>query len=69
MSTPLHVVREDAVRERVSSLAQAIRDKDVDAVMAHYAPDCVAYDVMPLLFVSRPVELSNVPTPVAGFTE
>lgn len=51
MSTPLHLVRDDPIRERVAALAQAIRDKDVDAVMAHYAPDCVAYDVMPPLAV------------------
>ncbi len=40
---------DSALRERVESLAQAIRAKDVDAVMAHYAPDVVTYDVMPPL--------------------
>jgi len=39
------------VRDRVATLAQAIRDKDVDALMTHYAPDVVAYDVMPPLQV------------------
>lgn len=45
-------IRDDAsVRDRVASLAQAIRDKDIDYLMAHYAPDVVAYDVMPPLAV------------------
>jgi len=39
------------VRDRVATLAQAIRDKDVEALMTHYAPDVVAYDVMPPLQV------------------
>jgi uncharacterized protein (TIGR02246 family) len=45
-------MREDtSVRARIETLAQAIRDKDVDALMTHYAPDVVAYDVMPPLDV------------------
>ena len=55
MATPLKRPTEenpeDALRERIATLAQAIRDKDVDAVMAHYAPDVVAYDVKPPLAV------------------
>jgi ketosteroid isomerase-like protein len=39
------------VRERVESLAQAIRDKDVDTLMTHYAPDVFVYDVRPPLDV------------------
>jgi ketosteroid isomerase-like protein len=35
------------VRECVETLAQAIREKDVDALMAHYAPDVIVYDVQP----------------------
>jgi ketosteroid isomerase-like protein len=42
---------EAAVREDLEALAQAIRDKDVDAVMTHYAPDIVVYDVKPPLVV------------------
>jgi|SRR5882672_2488767 len=39
--------REDtSLHDRVESLAQAIRDKNIDAVMTHYAPDVVVYDVM-----------------------
>ena len=44
-------MEDPSIRERVATLAQAIRDKDIDAVMAHYAPDIVAYDVMPPLDV------------------
>jgi len=39
------------LRERVATLAQAIRDKDIETLMAHYAPDVVVYDVMPPLDV------------------
>jgi uncharacterized protein (TIGR02246 family) len=42
---------EAEIREVVGSLAQAIREKDIDAVMAHYAPDVIVYDVMPPLHV------------------
>ena len=42
---------ESLLRERVATLAQAIRDKDIDALMTHYAPDVVVYDVMPPLDV------------------
>ena len=45
-------IRDDtSVRDRVTSLAQAIRDKDIDSLMTHYAPDVVAYDVTPPLAV------------------
>jgi len=45
-------IRDDSsVRDRVESLAQAIRDKDIDNLMTHYAPDVVVYDVMPPLSV------------------
>jgi ketosteroid isomerase-like protein len=44
--------REDgSIREHIETLAQAIRDKDVDAVMRHYAPDIVVFDVRPPLAV------------------
>ena len=42
---------DSSVRDRVASLAQAIRDKDVDYLMTHYAPDLVVYDVMAPLAV------------------
>ena len=39
------------VREVIEGLAQAIRDKDPDALMAYYATDVVVYDVLPPLDV------------------
>jgi len=52
MPMPERRIRDDSsVRDRVASLAQAIRDKDVDSLMTHYAPDVVAYDVMPPMAV------------------
>jgi ketosteroid isomerase-like protein len=52
MPMPERRTRDDtSVRDRVASLAQAIRDKDIDYLMTHYAPDVVAYDVMPPLAV------------------
>lgn len=40
-----------AILERMDSIAQAIRDKDIAALMNHYAPDVVVYDVLPPLDV------------------
>ena len=52
MPMPERRVRDDtSVRDRVASLTQAIRDKDIDFLMTHYAPDVVAYDIMPPLAV------------------
>jgi ketosteroid isomerase-like protein len=46
MPTTTTAAGEDArIRERLDSLAQALRAKDVDALMAHYAPDTVTFDV------------------------
>ena len=42
---------DSSVRERLESLAQAIRDKNVDALMRHYAPDIIVFDVAPPLHV------------------
>jgi ketosteroid isomerase-like protein len=40
--------REDtSLSDRLESLAQSIRNKDVDAIMTHYAPDVVVFDVLP----------------------
>jgi ketosteroid isomerase-like protein len=40
---------ESALRQRIEGLAQAIRDKSLDVLMSHYAPDVVVYDVYPPL--------------------
>ena len=42
---------EAPIRDRIETLTQAIRDKDVDALMTHYAPDVFVFDVMPPLDV------------------
>jgi ketosteroid isomerase-like protein len=54
MQTNLNRARDDpstSLRARVETLAQAIRDKDIDVLMAHYAPDVIVYDVRPPLDV------------------
>jgi len=52
MLTTERRIRDDSsVRDRVASLAQAIREKDIEFLMTHYAPDVFVYDVMPPLDV------------------
>ena len=36
------------IRAYIDASAQALRAKDIDALMAHYARDVVAFDLMPL---------------------
>src|SRR6476659_8382290 len=40
---------EEVLRQRIEQLAQAIRHKDVDSLMALYSPEVVAFDVRPPL--------------------
>lgn len=42
---------EAALSQCIETLAQAIRDKNINELMAHYAPDIVVYDLMPPLEV------------------
>ena len=52
MLTTERRIRDDSsVRDRVASLAQAIREKDIEFLMTHYAPDLVVYVVMAPLAV------------------
>ena len=44
---------ETRVRDCIDGVAQALRAKDVDALMAHYAADCVIFDLMPLQTLGR----------------
>jgi uncharacterized protein (TIGR02246 family) len=37
------------IRESMDSLGQALRAKDINALMAHYAPEIVTFDVRPPL--------------------
>lgn len=36
-----------AIRQRLDAAAQAIRAKDIEALMPHYTPDVVTFDVLP----------------------
>ncbi|MGK6312690.1 YybH family protein [Neorhizobium sp. DT-125] len=38
---------ESEIRKCLDELAQALRARDVDALMAHYAPDTVVFDIRP----------------------
>jgi ketosteroid isomerase-like protein len=40
---------EAQVRERLDSWANAVRAKDIEAVMSHYAPDILLFDLAPPL--------------------
>ena len=51
MVTTLGLTEDASIRQHLEALAQAIRDKDIDALMTHYAPDIVVFDVMPPLAV------------------
>jgi uncharacterized protein (TIGR02246 family) len=52
MPTTTTPTREDAqIRECMDALAQALRAKKIDALMAHYAPDIVTFDLRPPLQV------------------
>jgi uncharacterized protein (TIGR02246 family) len=39
------------IRERLEAVAQALRAKDIDALLAHYAPGVVTFDLRPPLQV------------------
>ena len=43
--SPPGIQEDAALRNRIESMTQAIRAKDVDALMTHYAPDVVVNDV------------------------
>jgi len=52
MPTSTTPTREDAqIRECMDALAQALRAKDINALMAQYAPDNVTFDLRPPLQV------------------
>ena len=49
MPTTTTPTRNEAqIRERIDAWAQALRAKNLNALMAHYAPDIVTFDLMPL---------------------
>lgn len=46
MTTHTGLSAEAAVLEQLESWAAAVRDQDIDAIVAHYAPDIVAFDAV-----------------------
>ena len=40
---------EGQIRELIENWAESVRNKDVDGVMAHYAPDVTTFDIVPPL--------------------
>jgi ketosteroid isomerase-like protein len=44
---PTPTAEEAEVHERLNRLVQALRAKDIEALMAHYAPDTVVFDLRP----------------------
>lgn len=46
---PMTKTREGEIRDRMDALAQALRAKDINALMPHYAPDMVTFDLRPPL--------------------
>lgn len=49
MPTTTTATRDDVqIRELIDASARALRAKDIDALMSHYAPDMVTFDLMPL---------------------
>lgn len=47
------------IRERIDTSAKAFRAKDIDALMAHYAPDTVTFDLLPLQMQSADAYRKN----------
>ena len=47
------------IRARIDGLIRALRAKDIDALMAHYAPDTVTFDLMPLQTSGRDAYRKN----------
>ena len=49
MPTTTTATRDDTqIRACIDGVAQAIRTKDINALMGHYAPDTLIFDLMPL---------------------
>jgi uncharacterized protein (TIGR02246 family) len=44
---------EARIRACIDAVAQAIRVKDVNALMTHYTPDTIVFDLMPLQTLGR----------------
>lgn len=49
MATKKQAIDETQIRELVNNWVQAVRAKDINGVMANYAPDVLSFDVLPPL--------------------
>lgn len=49
MTTQTNQTEEAEVKRLVSSWTEAVRSRDVERVMSHYAPDVLVFEVMPPL--------------------
>lgn len=49
MDQTIEQSHEQSIRERIDEFAQAIRDKDLSAVLACYSPEIVSFDLVPPL--------------------
>jgi uncharacterized protein (TIGR02246 family) len=47
-ATTIPATDEAQIRQFIDALAQALRVKDIEGLMAYYAPDVVTFDLMPL---------------------
>lgn len=47
--TPIHTKAEAQIRQLIADHTQAICDKNLDQIMAHYAPEIVLFDMKPPL--------------------
>ena len=52
-AAPHPTTDDPAVLACIEEVARALRAKDLDALMAHYAPDAVIFDLMPLRTLGR----------------
>lgn len=58
-STTAPAVDEAGIRDCIDGVARALRAKNLDALMAHYTPDCVVFDLMPLQTLGRDAYRKN----------
>ena len=49
---PPAAAEEKEIRKGLDELVQALRAKDIEALMAHYAPDTVVFDIRPPLRIA-----------------
>ncbi len=53
----------DAIRELMDASSNAVRTRDVDALMSHFAPDVLSFDIVGPLQYEGLQDARNVPRP------